>query len=75
MTLPLDAARLPNQVGGYTALMLAAGYLIGALAPALLGATRDLTGNFTVTMAILVGTAAVMLVLSLFLSPSRLRTS
>ena len=55
--------------------MLAAGYLIGALSPALLGATRDLTGNFTLTMAILVGTAAVMLALSLFLSPARLRTS
>jgi CP family cyanate transporter-like MFS transporter len=74
MTLPLDAARLPNQVGGYTALMLAAGYLIGALSPALLGATRDLTGNFTLTMLILVATAAIMLVLSLFLSPRRLRT-
>ena len=75
MTLPLDAARLPTEVGGYTALMLAAGYLIGALSPSLLGATRDATGNFTLTMLILVGTAVAMVALSLVLSPSRLRTS
>jgi CP family cyanate transporter-like MFS transporter len=74
MTLPLDTARLPNQVGGYTALMLAAGYLIGALSPALLGAARDATGNFNVTMMILVATAAIMLALSLLLSPARLRS-
>jgi CP family cyanate transporter-like MFS transporter len=74
MTLPLDAARLPNQVGGYTALMLAAGYLIGALAPALLGVTRDVTGNFTLTMLILVAMAALMLALAVVLTPARLRS-
>ena len=73
MTLPLDAARQPAEAGGYTGLMLGAGYLIASIAPSLLGAARDLTGNYTLTMLLLVATAAVMLVLSLILSPSRLR--
>jgi CP family cyanate transporter-like MFS transporter len=72
MTLPLDAARHPGEAGGYSALMLGAGYLIASIAPSLLGAARDLTGNYTVTMLLLVATAAVMLVLSSGLSPARL---
>jgi CP family cyanate transporter-like MFS transporter len=75
MTLPLDAASRPSEVGGYSALMLGAGYLVASVAPSLLGATRDITGNFTLTMLLLVGTAVLMLALSLFLTPSRLRPS
>lgn len=73
MTLPLDAARRPSEAGGYTGLMLAAGYLIASIAPSLLGAARDLTGNFTLTMLLLVATAAIMLVVSLVVSPRHLR--
>ena len=73
MTLPLDAARRPAEAGGYSALMLGAGYLIASVAPSLLGAARDVTGNFTLTMLVLVTTAAVMLALSLLLTPARLR--
>jgi CP family cyanate transporter-like MFS transporter len=73
MTLPLDAASKPSEVGGYSALMLGAGYLVASVAPSLLGAARDLTGSFMVTMLLLVGTAAVMLLLSLFLTSERLR--
>jgi CP family cyanate transporter-like MFS transporter len=73
MTLPLDAARRPAEVGGYSALMLGAGYLIAAVAPSLLGAARDVTGNFQATMLILVAVAAVMLLVSLVLTPERLR--
>jgi MFS transporter, CP family, cyanate transporter len=72
MTLPLDAARRPAEAGGYTGLMLGAGYLIASIAPSLLGAARDLTGNFTLTMLLLFATAGVMLAVSLVLSPSRL---
>jgi MFS transporter, CP family, cyanate transporter len=72
MVLPLDAARRPAEAGGYSALMLGAGYLIASVAPSLLGAARDLTGNFTLTMLLLVATAAIMLGLSLMLSPTRL---
>ena len=75
MTLPLDAASKPSEVGGYSALMLGAGYLVASVAPSLLGATRDITGDFSLTMLLLVGTAAVMLVISLFLTPERLRPS
>jgi len=74
MVLPLDAARHPSEVGGYSALMLAAGYLIASVAPSLLGAARDATGNFNLTMLVLVATAAVMLGVSLVLSPYRLRS-
>ena len=56
MTLPLDAASKPSEVGGYTALMLGAGYLVASVAPSLLGATRDITGNFSLTMLLLVDT-------------------
>lgn len=75
MVLPLDAARRPAEAGGYSALMLGAGYLIASIAPSLLGAARDLTGNFTLTMLVLVAAALVMLGLSLVLSPERLRAS
>ena len=75
MILPLDAARHPSEAGGYSALMLGAGYLIASVAPALLGAARDLTGNFTLTMLILVATTALMLAVSLVLSPARLGAS
>lgn len=73
MVLPLDAARHPVEAGGYSALMLGAGYLIASVAPSLLGAARDATGDFSLTMLILVGTALVMLAVSLALSPARLR--
>lgn len=73
MTLPLDAATRPGEVGGYSALMLGAGYLVASVAPSMLGATRDATGNFTVTMVLLVATAAAMVLVSLVLTPARLK--
>jgi cyanate permease len=39
----------------------------------LLGAARDATGNFNLTMLVLVATAVVMLAVALVLSPARLR--
>lgn len=74
MVLPLDAATHPSEAGGYSALMLGAGYLIASVAPSLLGAARDATGNFNLTMLVMVATAAVMLAVSLVLSPARLRS-
>jgi CP family cyanate transporter-like MFS transporter len=73
MTLPLDAARRANEVGAYSGLMLAVGYLISAIAPATLGAVRDATGDFTLTLWILIGTALALLAVSLVISPVRLR--
>ena len=75
MTLPLDAAARPGEAGGYSALMLGAGYLIAAIAPSALGAVRDATGNFTATMWILVATALALIIVSLLLTPARLRAA
>ena len=73
MTLPLDAASRPTDVAAYSGVMLSVGYLVSAVAPALLGAARDATGNFMLTMLLMVVTAVVMLAVSLVVSPSRLR--
>jgi CP family cyanate transporter-like MFS transporter len=73
MTLPLDAAAHPGEAGGYSALMLGAGYLIAAIAPSALGAVRDATGNFTATMWLLVITAVALVAVSVLLTPARLR--
>jgi CP family cyanate transporter-like MFS transporter len=72
MTLPLDAAPRPSEVGAYSGVMLSVGYLVSAIAPATLGAIRDATGNFTLVMLLLVATAVVMLAVSAVLSPTRL---
>jgi cyanate permease len=73
MTLPLDAAARPAEVGAYSGVMLSVGYLMSAIAPATLGATRDATGNFSATMLLLVAVSVVMLAISMTLSPLRLR--
>ena len=73
MTLPLDAAAKPSEAGGYSALMLAFGYLIAALAPAALGAVRDTTGNFAAVMWLLAAAAVMLIAISIFLTPRRLR--
>jgi CP family cyanate transporter-like MFS transporter len=75
MILPLDAASRPTEVAAFSGVMLSVGYMVSAVAPALLGAARDATGNFTLTLLLLVVTAAVMLTVSLVLSPSRLRST
>jgi CP family cyanate transporter-like MFS transporter len=64
MTLPLDAADRPAEVGDYTAVMLSAGYVLSAAAPAVLGALRDATGSFTSSLWSLALIAAVMLIAS-----------
>jgi MFS transporter, CP family, cyanate transporter len=74
LMLPLDAASRPAEVGAYTGLMLAFGYLVSSTAPAALGAVRDDTGNFTIVMWVLTATAAAMLAASAYLAPNRLRT-
>lgn len=73
MTLPLDAATRPAEVGSYSALMLGGGYLIASAAPTILGATRDLTGSFSMTMWLLVVATALLVVVSVLASPERLR--
>jgi CP family cyanate transporter-like MFS transporter len=73
MTLSLDVADRPSQVGAVAGLMLGAGYCIAATAPFLLGAVRDVTGSFTASLWLVVGVCAAVLAASLFLTPERLR--
>jgi CP family cyanate transporter-like MFS transporter len=72
MTLPLDVADEPAQVGAVAGLMLGAGYTIAALSPFVLGAVRDATGSFTTTLWVVAGTASVLLLLCSTLTRERL---
>ncbi len=73
MTLPLDVADDAATVGAVAALMLGAGYSIAALSPFALGAVRDVTGGYTTTLWVIVGTATAFLALSATLTRERLR--
>ena len=72
MTLPVDVAGDPDDVGPAAALMLLGGYLLSATGPVTLGALRDLTGSFEASLVLLVVAAALLIGASLQLSPQRL---
>ncbi len=72
LTLPLDAADGPEDVGAMAAMMLLGGYTIGALAPFALGALRDAAGSFTLAMWLIVADGLVILGFALSLTPRRL---
>jgi CP family cyanate transporter-like MFS transporter len=73
LTLPLDVADDPGQVGSVAALMLLGGYVIASTGPFVLGAARDATGNFAASLWLLVAVAAALIGCCLLLSPARLR--
>lgn len=73
MTLPLDVSHGPGDVAATTGVMLFIGYTLSALAPAALGAARDLSGGFDLPLALLAGEAAVLLAVTPFVSLARLR--
>ena len=73
LTLPLDVADDPSQVGAVTALMLLGGYILSSVGPFVLGAARDLTGDFGASLWLLVVIGAGFLACCLPLSPARLR--
>lgn len=62
LTLPLDYARTPEELGPLTAMTLGVGYLLGALGPLVLGTLNDLTGNYRMPFAALAGVALLMLI-------------
>jgi CP family cyanate transporter-like MFS transporter len=72
MTLPLDVNADPSRTSGTVAMMLCVGYLLTALTPIGLGAIRDLTGSFTLSLWVNVLAVVVLLVISQPLSPARL---
>jgi CP family cyanate transporter-like MFS transporter len=73
LTLPLDIASDAAEVGSVAALMLLGGYVMSAVGPVLLGAARDLTGDFGTSLVLLVVLAIVLALACLTLSPARLR--
>jgi MFS transporter, CP family, cyanate transporter len=73
LTLPLDVADDPARVGSVAALMLLGGYILSSFGPVVLGAARDLTGNFGASEWILVLVAIILVIACVPLSPSRLR--
>jgi MFS transporter, CP family, cyanate transporter len=73
LTLPLDVADDPARVGSVAALMLLGGYILSSVGPVLLGATRDVTGDFGVSLWMLVGIGVALVVSCVPLSPDRLR--
>jgi CP family cyanate transporter-like MFS transporter len=72
LTLPTDVAGDAQGAGGASALMLLVGYLIASVAPFALGAVRDLTGSFAVSLWLLLALAATMVPMAWALSPARL---
>lgn len=73
LTLPLDVADDPGRVGSVAALMLFGGYTLSAIGPFTLGAFRDLTGDFSASLWLLVVVAVALVVCVAFLSPARLQ--
>lgn len=73
LTLPLDVTDDPGQVGSVAALMLLGGYIVSSTGPLVLGAARDVTGNFTTSLWLLVAIAVTLAVACVPLSPARLR--
>ena len=73
LTLPLDVTDDPGQVGSVAALMLFGGYILSSLAPFVLGAGRDLTGDFEASLWLLVAIGVVLVGCCTMLSPERLR--
>ncbi len=72
MTLPVDVGKGASDVASATGLMLGVGYAIGAVAPLLLGAARDVTGTYTTTLWLVVGAAAALFVLCASMTKGRI---
>ncbi len=72
LTLPLDVADEPSQVGAVAALMLFGGYILSSLGPFMLGVVRDATGGFGASLWLLAGLSVVFLASCLPLSAARL---
>lgn len=73
LTLPLDVSDDPGHVGSAAALMLLGGYVLSSVGPSMLGAARDLTGSFGLSIWILVAVGVILIVATMLLSPARLK--
>jgi MFS transporter, CP family, cyanate transporter len=73
LTLPLDVADSPSQVGAVAGFMLLGGYILSSVGPFVLGVVRDVTGGFAASLWSLVVMAVVLVACCLSMSPARLR--
>jgi cyanate permease len=73
MTMPLDVADRPADVGAMAALMLGGGYTVSALGPFVLGLLRDLAGSFTLALWLIFAITATILLIVLLSTHERLR--
>ena len=63
------------EVAALAGMMLGLGYTLSASSPLLLGAVRDLSGGFDAVLWVLVGAAAVLVLLDSSFSPARLEAA
>ena len=75
MTLPLDAAERPAEVAALAGMMLGLGYTLSSTGPLILGAVRDLSGNFDAVLWVLVAASALQFIVDASFSPARLAAS
>ena len=73
LTLPLDVADRPAEVGAVAGMMLGIGYSLASVSPLALGAIRDRTGSFTPALWVIAGASLLLLVACLPLTRERLR--
>jgi CP family cyanate transporter-like MFS transporter len=73
LTLPVDVSDDATEVGATAAFMLLAGYGLSSVGPAALGVARDVTGTFTLSLWLLFGLAAVLIVACAAITPARIR--
>src|SRR6185369_5808496 len=73
LTLPVDVADRPADVGAVAALMLLGGYILSSTAPVTLGAIRDLTGTFVASFWAMAVLAVALTAAAALLTPARIR--
>ena len=73
LILPVLRGRDPGQVAGMTAMAMGVGYLIAAGGPALVGAVRDATGDWTAPMIVLIAMTALEVPAALYAVRGRRR--
>jgi MFS transporter, CP family, cyanate transporter len=72
LTLPVDVGGRPADVAATAALMLLVGYILSAVAPLAFGIARDVTGDFSLGMGLLIGLGVMLVGLCALLTPARL---
>ncbi|WP_208453876.1 CynX/NimT family MFS transporter [Burkholderia gladioli] len=75
MTLPLDNTHDPDEANAWNAFIITVAYLIAAMGPLLVGALRDRTGSFHAPLWLLAAVGVVMLALTPFLQPKKIKRS